>query len=123
MIRRAGYDSNWVTKGCLLRCDNGDPPDTTGHGSAAAADREERSCPIHKGSRKNQPPITTVRFVKWGWGRVEYGRRVGVSFLADCGLGGGGFPCGHTLTYAHSMLLAWWGGARRLVMGEVPKAS
>ena len=66
MIRRAGYDSDWVTKGCLLRCDNSDPPDTTGHGSAAAADGEERSCPIHKGSRKNQPPIIAGRVLPTG---------------------------------------------------------
>ena len=54
MIRRAGYDSNWLTKGCLLRCDNSDPPDTTDHGSAAAADREEGSCRLHtRGLEKN----------------------------------------------------------------------
>ncbi len=53
---------------------------------------------------------------------------MGVSFLADCGLGGGWLPLRlhvdvHALDVGSvqttTFALAWWGGARRHVMGEV----
>lgn len=80
----------------------------------------------------NRPPITTVRFVKSGWGRVELGRRVWRLFSFRLWAGWWWLPLRshvdvraldagpvQTTTFA----LALWGRARRHVMGEVRMAS